>query len=137
MIEIQEYNTIGSRLKKVVKDTGLTIEKFVEPINVDRGQFGKVLKDNMGVTTNQILEISSHYGVRTGWILEGELPVYKKEISGKSMPDNLLTLRRQLNSAIFNLQEAMKTLPVSAGPDISAVRNPAYRQGKKKKTEKQ
>jgi transcriptional regulator with XRE-family HTH domain len=132
-------NTIGARLKKVQADLNLKVEDMAIKIGMDRGQLGKVLNDKLGVTTKQVLEISSQFGVRTGWILEGELPVYVQKKSGnQELPDHYLpTLSKHVSQAFSNLQEAMKMLPQPMGPEITAVGDAAFRKGKKNKQEKQ
>jgi hypothetical protein len=136
---LTDTQTIGQRLEWLLSELNLGINEFATTIKVDGSQFGKIINNKLGITLKQILEISSVYGVRPGWLIDGELPVYKKEKSGPNMePDHLLTLRKQISTALVSLQEAMKTLPQPLGPEISVAGDPAFRQsGKTKKTEKQ
>lgn len=133
-----EKQTIGQRLAWLLLDQNLGINDFADSIKVDGSQFGKVVKDKLGITLKQVMEISSVYGVRTGWLLEGEGPPYKKDKSGSFEPDHLLTIRKQLGTALISLQEAMKTLPGPMGPEIPSAGDLSYRKpGKTKRTEKQ
>jgi hypothetical protein len=132
----KELEGLTERLNVLFARSQMSIQDFSDKIHVDRGQFGKVLNGKLGVTLKQVLEISSQFKIRTGWLLEGEDPMYKKE-SGPVEPD-YQTLRKQLSTALFSLQEAIQTLPQPVGPEISAVDDPAFRKpGKTKKTERQ
>jgi len=136
---LPEISTIEGRLNKIVEDSNLNIQEFAERIGVDRGQFGKVLKGTMGNTLKQILEISSQFGVRTGWILEGEEPMHTKEKSGAfQLPDSLLTqLRNEIETLKINLQRISDLVPLeqeeSSFQEVTFSRSPL---GKTQKTGK-
>lgn len=62
---------------------------------------------------------------------------YEKNPAPVKTPD-LMMVRKQIDTAIVSLQEAMKTLPKPLGPEIGAAHDPAFRQpGKTKKAGKQ
>lgn len=111
MSEIRNYSDINSRLNLVVKNTGLDIQEFARSVNIERGQFGKVLKGTINITLKQLIEVSSQYKVRLGWLLEGEEPMYAHEKSGtnKAPDHHLLTqIEDYANGILVSLHELKK-----------------------------
>jgi transcriptional regulator with XRE-family HTH domain len=113
---LTDNHTISERLTYLLSELKLGKTEFAESINVDGGQWGKVLRGKMKPTLVQILEISSKYGIRTGWIIEGEPPIYKKEKSGSFEPDiDLLTLmKKQVDDLKVNFDTLF--LPLTEQP---------------------
>lgn len=99
-----EEQTIGRRLVILLSELKLGITEFASSIGMDGSQFGKILSGKLNITLKQVLEISSKYKVRTGWLIEGEAPIYKNEKSGSWEPDiDLLTLmKKQINDLKIN-----------------------------------
>jgi transcriptional regulator with XRE-family HTH domain len=95
--------SINERLRYVVANTGMTDQDFAATVHIDRSQFGRILRGQLNITLKQVMEISSLYSVRAGWLLEGEGPIYKTEKSDSyKLPDlNLLTqLKEQIDQLI-------------------------------------
>lgn len=101
--------TIGQRLAWLLSDQKIGITDFAGTIGVDGSQFGKIVNDKMGITLKQVLEISSKYSVRAGWIIEGELPVYKQK-SGPVEPDfrEVMNQIKEYANGIISLTESKK-----------------------------
>lgn len=129
---------IIGRLNEVVEDSGLTITEFAKSINTDRGQFGKVLSGNMGITLKQIIDITSRYGVRAGWLLEGE---GDKKSGPLEVPDSLLTqIENYAQNILLSLKEVRKEPQPAFQPGTDVAPLPSQTvnlRGKKKTSKKQ
>lgn len=90
---------INEKLRYVVSNSGLTDQDFAASVNIDRSQFGRILRGQLNITLKQLLEISSLYKVRCGWLLDDEPPVYKEKSGSLEKPDQqLLTqLRKEID----------------------------------------
>jgi hypothetical protein len=134
---LSDNHDIVDRLTILEETMGVGGVVVANAIGLDQSQYSKIKRRKIGITLKQVMEISSRFGVRAGWLIEGEDPMYKNEKSGPGEPD-LQTLRNQISTALSSLQEAMKTLPQPLGPETSAAGDPAFRKpGKTKKIEKQ
>jgi transcriptional regulator with XRE-family HTH domain len=128
------------RLNVVFANSQKSIQDFAVDIHMDRGQFGKVLNGKMGITLKQLVEISSRYGVRTGWLIDGELPMGKKEKPGSFEPDlQLLTqIRKQVDELKVNFDTLFEP-PKEPSKETSNLHYPNVdltRQGKHRKVGK-
>lgn len=111
---MSDSETINDRLKWLLSDLKIGKTDFAKSINVDGGQWGKVLGGKMNITLKQILDISSTYHVRTGWLIDGELPVYKKEKSGAlKQPDLYLLalMKKQVDELKVNFDTLLESPP--------------------------
>jgi hypothetical protein len=119
--------TIGNRLQELIetlKKEGFADAKgkmnsgvFAESVGIDPSQFSKMKSGDVGITLEQILEISSIYNVSMEWIIAGSGPVFKsstlsineddpgyqKTTGTHGIPADVLTL----------LQEEVSTMQVS------------------------
>lgn len=78
-------------------------------IGLDQSQYSKIKRRKIGITLKQVMEISSKYSVRSGWLVEGEEPIFKKEKSGAEYtPD--LNLLAQLRKEIEVLKSSLLRL---------------------------
>jgi transcriptional regulator with XRE-family HTH domain len=116
-------NTIAERLNTIVEMSGLSIQDFAASVKIDRSQFGRILKDKMGITLKQVLEVSSHYGIRVGWIVEGEEPMLKTK-SGAEAPDQKLfaTMKEEIKAMQLSLDRLSKAAVGIVGTEIQAGR---------------
>lgn len=112
---LSDNQTITDRLNHLLKELKLGKTEFAESIEVDGGQWGKVLKGNMNATLKQILDITSKYGVRSGWLIDGEGPIYKKQKSGSvEKPDLQAQIKKQIDELRINFDTFVESLPAHA-----------------------
>jgi transcriptional regulator with XRE-family HTH domain len=69
---------ISERLRALLDLLKKGDQEFADSINIDQSQFSKIKRGKLSITLKQIMEISSYYKVRTGWLLEGEEPIFKE-----------------------------------------------------------
>lgn len=86
---------------------------FAKSLKIDPGQLSGVKTGKYNLTIPQLLEVNSIYGVRLGWLLEGEKPMFKNEKSGTNkMPDRslLVQLNNELSAAQLSLRKLEESL---------------------------
>ena len=111
-------NNIAERLLYLIEDLkqkghvheGKKINSgvFADAIGVNPSQFSRITKNELNITLTQVMEITYIFGVRAGWLIEGEEPMYWSEKSGPSTePDfKLLTQIEGHAKAIVSLLES-------------------------------
>jgi transcriptional regulator with XRE-family HTH domain len=94
---LSDNQDIVDRLTLLETDRGIGGAVIAKAIGLDQSQYSKIKRRKIGITLKQVMEISSKFGVRTGWLIEGELPIYRNEKSGSlGEPDiDLLTLMKK------------------------------------------
>lgn len=96
---------------------------FARSIGIDPSQFSKVKTGEISVTLKQILEISSIYGVRAGWIIKGEMPVFEHEIdinvakSELSVNISLSGKKQEIEEIKLSLSRLLKVANASQDQD--------------------
>ncbi len=118
-----ENNTIGRRISYIAMTAEMGITEFAESINMDGSQLGKVIAGKMNITLKQVLEITSKYGIRAGWLIEGEGPMTKEKSGTFEVPDHLLTaVREEAEKMRLSLERIMKA--ASTNLDLNTSRVP-------------
>lgn len=98
-----DLHTIGGRLLFLIdklrsmnvltKENKMDSGSFARSIPINESQFSRITQNKLNITLTQVMEISSIYMVRSGWILEGELPIFQNEKSGAQVaPDDVNAL---------------------------------------------
>lgn len=105
---------IGARIEAAIKSRGVRKGDVAEVIDLDGGQFSRMLNGKSGVSIEVILAVSSKFDISLEWLLLGS-GTMEKEKSGPSMvPDQLLTqIQEHANAILLSLQE-LKPVPPSA-----------------------
>lgn len=140
MADNQHIMTFGERLKFLIQElkekgvvTGdgkMNSGSFAISIGVDPSQFSRVTKEEIGLTLNQLLKISEIYEVRTGWLLEGEMPVFKvyeNETGAAATPDHAVLSKEQLEMVRVSLEKLNQVF--SAPPSPSKTKDHPVSQG--------
>lgn len=135
MADRKTIATLGGRLAsliEILKNEGVGNEEgkmnngiFANSIGIAPPQFSRILKNEFGLTVEQVLRISEKYNVRAGWILEGEEPMKKQKSGPSQEPDlDLLTLmRKQADDLKANFDKLFEPLkePVAKNTDPEEV----------------
>lgn len=135
MADKQENSPIGERvrifLKTHVNEDGSKINggKLAKELNIDASQLSKILKGKLSFTLDQVMDFSSRFKIRTAWLLEGEVPVYKNEKSGERPDaDNRLFVLKltpveleAVQACLSILRSAVKSSSRQESPDQKAV----------------
>ena len=78
--------SISLRIKELRKSKNVTQKDFSNTIRVDNSQFSKIESGKLQPTIQQLMDISSHYGVSMDWLCFGNTEAttnYKSEPSNK------------------------------------------------------
>lgn len=73
--EVVVIESVGTRIRQILKETELTQQEFANDIGVTRNYITKVAAGSERISLSLALLIERTYGYSHDWILYGELPV--------------------------------------------------------------
>lgn len=71
-MSVGKQNLITSRIKEVIKKSGLSITAFAQQAGIDPSNFAKKMKGSLPIKKKDISLISEAFNVSAQWILEGD-----------------------------------------------------------------
>lgn len=84
--------TIGERIKKVREAVGLNPRQFAIAAKINTSNYYKVEAGKLGVRTNSLQAIATHFGARLAWLMTGEGEMFVTPEDGAAAnpaePDN-------------------------------------------------
>lgn len=111
------YTAIGHRIEELfsfLREKGIEMNNglMADALDMDASQLSGVKTGKYSFTYLQIMKLNSIYDVRVGWLLEGELPVFKEKSGDQQPPDShLLTLIEEHAKGILSNLKALQKAP--------------------------
>lgn len=78
-------STINDRFRDVLRESGLSQEKFGKPIGMTRSEISNIVYDHTTVKENKISLICAVYGISEDWFRTGEGEMYLPKTVGDQM----------------------------------------------------
>jgi phage repressor protein C with HTH and peptisase S24 domain len=76
--------TVGSRLKKAIKELGISMESFGAPLEVSRSSISGWTADKTEIPKTSAIAIETVHGISSRWLLTGESPMWVEHIRPKA-----------------------------------------------------
>jgi transcriptional regulator with XRE-family HTH domain len=76
------FNDVSNRLQQLLRSRGATQSEFASTIGTTPATVSRIAAGKAGLTVEMAHRIAAKTGVRAGWLLTGELPMYAGQDMG-------------------------------------------------------
>lgn len=111
------FNNVSTRMQQLLRARGVTQSDLAGVIGTTPATVSRIAAGKAGLTVDMAHRIAGQTGVRAGWLLTGELPMYAGQDTGAIAREGYLAGWRDAVAAMEQrLHEVAGGIPAGHGP---------------------